>query len=139
MKRQTHHFVEALRLFEALDAALLDIDSGTALEPDPARCFQLAVGRGDRVGVKPDATGEGPHAGQLLAGGELAAEDLHLDLRDQLFFDGNPCLTIQNDVHSVLPSIGPPDTIARSVPPGRELRHRENVGVRAGTAGRVIL
>ena len=65
---------------------------------DVTRFLEVLVRGGDGVVVDLEAAGQRAHAGQPLAMGEAAVEDLQLELGDELVADGNTAAAIEDDV-----------------------------------------
>ena len=98
VQREPDHLVEALGLGQRADPGPADEHPRAALQLDVTRFFQVLVRGGDGVVVDLEAAGQRAHAGQPLAMGEAAVEDLQLELGDELVADGNTAAAIEDDV-----------------------------------------
>ena len=94
------HLVEVLGTFEAGRAGLADEHPRPATHLHVTRGFELAIRRGDGVGMQAQAPGEGPHAGQPFPGSEVSPEDPQLELGHELASHGQPALPIEDDLHA---------------------------------------
>jgi hypothetical protein len=54
--------------------------------------------------VQAEAPREGAHGRQTLAGGDRPAQDLQLQLGEQLVVKGNASLAVQREFHGLAPS-----------------------------------
>ena len=98
MEGEADHLVEALGLGQRADPRPPDEHARAALQLDVARLLEVLVGGGHGVVMDLEAPGQRPDAGQALAMGEAAVEDLQLELRDELVADGDAAAAIEDDV-----------------------------------------
>src|SRR5207248_11687411 len=91
--------VQAARFLERPRTVRAHVDAAALAALDVADFLQLAIGRGHGIGMDIEPTGERAHAGKTRPRGHGAAQNLHLELRDELVAHADARPLVENDVH----------------------------------------